>query len=79
MKVEINVPEVVSIFKEIQIAPEKVFEMVRLNVREIVGQYLTEIMEAELTHFLGREPYERKGKESTHRNGSYGRRFTIIL
>jgi putative transposase len=51
--------------------------MIRLDVREMVGRYLTEMMEAELTHFLGREPYERKDKDSNHRNGSYGRRFTI--
>jgi putative transposase len=77
MKVEISVPEVVSFFKEIQQQPEKVLEMIRLDVREMVGRYLTEMMEAELTHFLGREPYERKDKDSNHRNGSYGRRFTI--
>jgi putative transposase len=77
MKVEISIPEVVSIFKEIQTEPEKVFEMIRLDVREMVGRYLTEIMDAELTYFLGREPYERKAKDSNHRNGSYGRKFTI--
>jgi putative transposase len=77
MKVEISVPEVVSFFKEIQQQPEKVLEMIRLDVREMVGRYLTEMMEAELTHFLGREPYERKAEDCNHRNGSYGRKFTI--
>ena len=77
MKVEISVPEVVSIFKEIQQQPEKVFDMIRLDVREMVGRYLTEMMDAELTHFLGREPYERKAEDCNHRNGSYGRKFTI--
>lgn len=60
MKIKISVPEVVSVFKEIQIRPEKVFEMIRLDVREMVGKYLSEVMNAELTHFLGRKPYERK-------------------
>jgi len=41
MRVEISVPEVVSLFKEIQNQPEKVFEMIRLDVRDIVGKYLT--------------------------------------
>jgi putative transposase len=77
MKVEISVPEVVSFFKEIQTKPEKVFDMIRLDVREMVGRYLTEMMDAELTHFLGREPYERKAEDCNHRNGSYGRKFTI--
>jgi putative transposase len=77
MKVEISVPEVVSVFKEIQEQPQKIFEMIRFEVREVVGRYLTEMMNAELTHFLGRAPHERKGEEPNHRNGSYGRRFTL--
>ncbi len=77
MKIEVSVPEVVTIFKEIQTQPEKLFEMIRLDVRELVGRYLSEVMKAELSHFLGREPYERKGDHSNYRNGSYERRFTI--
>ena len=46
MKIEISVPEVVSVFKEIQTQPEKVFEMIRLDVREAVGKYLSEMMNA---------------------------------
>jgi putative transposase len=34
-------------------------------------------MEAELTHFLGRGPYERKGSKSNHRNGYYPRNYTL--
>jgi putative transposase len=67
----------VRVFKEIQEQPQKLFEMIRFDVREAVGRYLTDMMGAELTHFLGRAPYERKGEESNHRNGSYDRRFTL--
>jgi len=77
MKIEVNVPEIVAIFKEIQTQPEKIFEMIRVDVRQVVGRYLSEMMNAELTHFLGRELYERKGVDPNYRNGSYGRRFTI--
>jgi len=77
MNIEISVPEVVSVFKEIQVQPEKVFEMIRLDVREMVGKYLSEVMNAELTHFLGRKPYERNEKETNYRNGSYARNFTV--
>ena len=73
MKIEISVPEVVNVFKEIQNQPQKIFEMVRLEVQQLVGRYLTDLMNAELTHFLGREPYERKEESSNYRNGSYGR------
>ena len=58
MKVEISVPEVVSIFKEIQEQPERIFEMIRVEIRENVGEYLSKLMDVELTHFLGRERYE---------------------
>jgi len=77
MKVEISVPEVVSIFKEIQEQPEKLFEMIRCDIKETVGQYLTAMMNAELTHFLGREPYKRGQGDVDHRNGSYDRDFTL--
>jgi hypothetical protein len=44
MKVEISVPEAVSFFKEIQEKPEKLFEMIRVDVRQSVGEYLSELM-----------------------------------
>ncbi|ABC76899.1 transposase [Syntrophus aciditrophicus SB] len=78
MKLEVTVSEITDIFKEIQEQPGKLFEMIRLDIREVVGNYLTEMMNAELTHYLGREPYVRvEGKRANHRNGSYGRGFTL--
>ncbi len=48
------------------------------NVKESVGKYLSELMEAELSVFIGRERYERnKGREGNYRNGGYSRRFTL--
>jgi putative transposase len=77
MKLEVSVPELVEVFKEIQKQPEQIFEMIRLDVREIVGDYMTAMMNAELTHFLGREPYAHGQGPVNHRNGSYGRAFTL--
>jgi len=34
-------------------------------------------MKAELTHFLGRDEYERKEGATNHRNGDYPRKFCI--
>lgn len=76
MNIEITVPEVVEFFKQIQ-KREKFFEMIRFNVQEEVGKYLSKLMGLELSHFLGRERYERKGKPANHRNGSYHRDFTL--
>jgi len=77
MKVEVSVAEAMELIKEIRKQPEDLFEMIRCDVRETVGRYLSELMEAELTQFLGRERYERCGGDGSHRNGSYGRRFTL--
>jgi len=77
MKVEVSVPEVVSLFKEIQEQPEQLFEMIRVEIRENVGEYLSKLMDLELTHFLGREWYEHGQGDVNHRNGSYGRNFTL--
>ena len=77
MKLEISVPEAVNIFKEIQEQPDQLYEMIRTNIRETIGQYLSGLMDAELTHFLGRKPYERLEGDVNHRNGSYGRNFTL--
>ncbi len=44
MKIKISVPELVFVFKEIEAQQDKVFEMIRLDVREMLGKYLSEMM-----------------------------------
>ena len=77
MKLEFDVSDIVCLFKEIQQKPSQLFEMIRLDIKEVVGNYLTTMMNTEFTHFLGRQPYERVGKQTNHRNGSYDRSFTL--
>lgn len=77
MKLEISVAEATALFKEIQHGPEKLFEMIRQDVRHSIGEYLSALMETELTHHLGRKPYERCKQEINHRNGSYSRHYTL--
>ena len=77
MKVEISVPEVKEIFNEIQRQPQKLFEMIRFDIQETVGEYLSALIKAELTNFLGREPYERGCGAGNHRNGFYKRQFVL--
>jgi putative transposase len=77
MKMEITVAEVFDLIKQIREQPEGLFEMIRANVKETVGQYLSELMDVELTEFLGRERYERVEGKTNHRNGSYPRAFTL--
>lgn len=78
MKMEVTVTEIRELINEIRQRPESLFEMIRANVQETVGQYLSTLMDTEMTHFLGRERYERpEAGESNHRNGSYCRNFTL--
>ena len=77
MKLEVTVAEIAEIFKVIQEQPEQLFEMIRLDVRETVGKYLTAMMDAELTKFMGREVYVRVAGNEKQRNGSYHRSFTL--
>jgi putative transposase len=77
MKMEISVTEAVELINEMYHQPDALFETIRADVKESVGQYLSELMETELSGFLGRDRYERVDGESNHRNGSYGRKFTL--
>jgi putative transposase len=77
MEINISVPEVVSLIKELQENPSRIFEMAAMNVQKDVGDYLTRLMKAELTHVLGRQRYERGKGDINHRNGSYPRDFCI--
>ena len=77
MKMEITVPEVIDLINEIRNEPESLFEMIRANVQETVGEYLTALMDTEMTHFLGRKRYERSDGSDNHRNGSYDRKYTL--
>ena len=77
MKMEITVTEVLDLINEIKHKPESLFEMIRANVQETVGQYLSVLMDTEMTQFLGRNRYERCEGKRNHRNGSYERKFTL--
>ena len=77
MKVEISVPEIIQVFKELQQQPGKVLDMVRKEMPKAIGDYLSEMMKLELTRFLGRQPYQRAPVAPNHRNGSYPRSFAL--
>jgi putative transposase len=77
MKMEITVAEVIDLINEIKQQPQSLFEMIRSNVQETVGEYLSSLMDSEMTHFLGRNRYERCEGVKNHRNGSYDRKFTL--
>ena len=63
MRMEITVAEFKELFKGLG-SPDELFEMLRVDIREQVGRYFTELMRTELTGFLGRERYERQQEPS---------------
>jgi len=77
MKMEITVTEALEIINQIRKQPDSLFEMIRADIKESLGQYLTELMDTELTGFLGRDRYQRINGKNNHRNGSYSRRYTL--
>jgi len=77
MQINLSVTEFKELCKSIQKRPGKLFKMMRQEIRETTGQYLSELIQVELTNFLGRLPYERRSGSRNHRNGYYHRRFTL--
>lgn len=77
MKMDLPVTEIVELINQIRHEPGNLFEMIRTNVQETVGQYRSQLMDLELTEFLGRGRYERGEGDPDHRNSSYPRKFTL--
>ena len=77
MKINLSVPEFLRACKAIQLRPESIFKMIRSEVRHAVRHYLNEMMKAELSDHLGRQPYERKNSNGNHRNGFYHRSLVL--
>ena len=77
MEIKLSVPEFIEVCNAVQKRPKRIFKMIRSEIRETLGRYLSEVMKAELTEFLGRKPYERKNGDGNHHNGFYHRCFTL--
>lgn len=79
MELKVNVPQIREFLNQIIQAPGKVFDLLRVDVRETMSRFLSELMESEISFFLGRSRYERLEKRGrpNHRNGYYARGFTI--
>ena len=80
MKDENTVPDVKNLFKQVMEEPERMFDMLQIDIKRQAERAVKELMKAELTEFLGRSRYEREnGSEENvrpnYRNGSYKRTF----
>jgi putative transposase len=77
MKMEITVTEALELINEIRTQPDDLFEMIRADVKETVDRYMSELMDVELSDYLGKKRYERIEGKRNHRNGSYPRKYTL--
>jgi putative transposase len=73
----VSVPEMMETFKAIMAEPEKMFEMLRVDLNRAAERAVSKLIELELTACLGREKYERKNdRNKNYRNGNYIRTYT---
>jgi len=57
--------------------PEKMFEVLRVDLNRAAERAVSKLIELELTAYLGRGKYERKsGSSKNYRNGGYARTYT---
>lgn len=80
MKNENTIPDVKNLFKQVMEEPERMFEMLQVDIKQQAERAVKELMKAELTEFLGRSRYERENgadenERPNYRNGSYKRTF----
>lgn len=75
-----SLPLVQETFKQILEKPESIFELMRIDIKDICERALSDMIRMELEHFLGREKYKRQSCDVENRNyynGSYERKYTV--
>ncbi len=77
MELNVSVSEAIALIKEVENVPAKILEYIGMNIQKEVGAFLSNLMDQELTHHIGRDRYERKEGSTDYRNGSYTRNFCI--
>ena len=78
MLIKGSVSELMDLFNQVKKEPSKMFELIRTDVKEMVGNYISELLDIELKDHLKRDKYERSDEtDPNYRNGSYNRRFCI--
>lgn len=73
-----SLPDVKNLFKKVMEEPERMFEMLHVDIKRQAEEAVKELLKAELSEYLGRGRYERseqKPERKNYRNGSYTRSF----
>lgn len=79
LEIKFKLPQVKNFINELSDNSDQFFQKLRINVRENVGNYLSTLMESELSLFLGREKHQRNSDQeaNNYRNGYYQRKYTL--
>ena len=78
MLIKGSVSELMDLFNQVKKEPAKMFELIRTDVKEMVGNYISELLDIELKDHLKRDRYARSFETyPNYRNGSYNRKFCI--
>ena len=79
LELKFNPNELRDYVKSIPKIKDQLFDLVRMDVREVATDFINGLMEAEFELFIGREKHERQSlislTERNYRNGHYQRSF----
>ena len=77
LEVKLSLPQVRDYIKNLILTPEKIFA-IDTQIKTPIADFLNNLMELEITLFLGRQKYERiKHTEKNWRNGYRDKRFIL--
>jgi len=78
LELKINLPEVAEFVKTIPTSKEKLFDLMRFDLKQNATEFVNSLLACELDLFLGRGRYERQGiRNRNQRNGHYLRSFGV--
>ncbi len=81
INVTVDTSELKAYVQNLPELKDKIFDLMKLDIRKVSADYLGSLMNMELSVFLGRDRYERKAAVSTtsrnYRNGFYQRTFAV--
>ena len=80
LKIQVSFPELkahAEMIRGMARDPMATLQMLAGHLRPRFEEWLNDLMKAELTLHVGREPYERKSRARNHRNGYRSRRLTV--
>ena len=65
---EITASKAFELINEICKQPGNLFEMIRTDVKQFVSRHMSELINVELTEFLGRQRYQQIAGQCNHLN-----------